>query len=84
MTQPIEGRGSAATTSAVASGANENTALTWFGEADSLLRRIRDTQAEVMEEVAHVCADTIAADGLVHLFGSGHSRIPVEEMFPRY
>ena len=25
-----------------------------------------------------------AADGLVHLFGTGHSRIPVEEMFPRY
>ena len=22
--------------------------------------------------------------GLVHLFGTGHSRIPVEEMFPRY
>ena len=24
------------------------------------------------------------SDGLVHLFGAGHSRIPVEEMFPRY
>ena len=24
------------------------------------------------------------ASGLVHLFGTGHSRIPVEEMFPRY
>ena len=30
------------------------------------------------------CAEAIAADGLVHLFGTGHSRIPVEEMFPRY
>jgi uncharacterized phosphosugar-binding protein len=30
------------------------------------------------------CADAIAAGGLVHLFGTGHSRIPVEEMFPRY
>lgn len=29
-------------------------------------------------------AEAIAAGGLVHLFGSGHSRIPVEEMFPRY
>ena len=26
----------------------------------------------------------IADDGLVHLFGTGHSRIPLEEMFPRY
>jgi uncharacterized phosphosugar-binding protein len=32
----------------------------------------------------HWCADAIAADGLVHCFGTGHSRIPVEEMFPRY
>jgi len=30
------------------------------------------------------CADAIGNDGLVHLFGAGHSRIPVEEMFPRY
>jgi uncharacterized phosphosugar-binding protein len=30
------------------------------------------------------CAEAIAVGGLVHLFGTGHSRIPVEEMFPRY
>src|SRR5918995_1621624 len=29
-------------------------------------------------------AAAIAADGLVHLFGTGHSRMAVEEMFPRY
>ncbi len=34
--------------------------------------------------MADACADAIAAGGLVHLFGTGHSRIPVEEMFPRY
>ena len=28
-------------------------------------------------------ASTIAADGLVHVFGSGHSRMNTEEMFPR-
>ena len=61
-----------------------NAAAPWFSEAEALLRRISSTQAGVIEEVAHVCADTIAADGLVHLFGTGHSRIPVEEMFPRY
>jgi uncharacterized phosphosugar-binding protein len=31
-----------------------------------------------------MCADAIGGGGLVHLFGTGHSRIPVEEMFPRY
>ena len=31
-----------------------------------------------------MCAESIAEDGLVYLFGSGHSRMAVEEMFPRY
>ena len=43
-----------------------------------------DAQTEAVDRVADLCADAIAADGLVHLFGTGHSRIPVEEMFPRY
>ena len=42
------------------------------------------TQADAIETASQWCADAIAADGLVHLFGTGHSRIPVEEMFPRY
>ncbi len=48
-----------------------------------LLDRVEE-QAEAIATVAAACADAIAADGLVHLFGTGHSRIPVEEMFPRY
>jgi uncharacterized phosphosugar-binding protein len=59
-------------------------ASAWFGEAQALLERIRTSQAEPLEAAARMCADAIAADGLVHLFGTGHSRIPVEEMFPRY
>jgi len=56
----------------------------WFDEAEALLERIVSTQAEALEETAQLCAGSIAVDGLVHLFGTGHSRIPVEEMFPRY
>ncbi len=41
-------------------------------------------RARSIERASQWCADAIAADGLVHLFGTGHSRIPVEEMFPRY
>ena len=48
-----------------------------------LLDRVEE-QAEAIATVAAACADAIAAGGLVHLFGTGHSRIPVEEMFPRY
>ena len=51
--------------------------------ARTLLGRIA-AQAEAIARVSSACADAIAADGLVHLFGTGHSRIPVEEMFPRY
>jgi uncharacterized phosphosugar-binding protein len=56
----------------------------WFAEGMALLERVAATQTEAIEQAARWCADAIASDGLVHLFGSGHSRIPVEEMFPRY
>jgi uncharacterized phosphosugar-binding protein len=59
-------------------------AVAWIARASGLLDRIATTQADALETAAHWCADAIAADGLVHLFGTGHSRIPVEEMFPRY
>jgi uncharacterized phosphosugar-binding protein len=45
---------------------------------------IERTQAGPITEAADRCADAILHDGLVHLFGSGHSRMAVEEMYPRY
>ncbi len=59
-------------------------AAVWLREAGAVLARVTDTQAGAIETASRWCADAIAADGLVHLFGTGHSRIPVEEMFPRY
>jgi uncharacterized phosphosugar-binding protein len=56
----------------------------WMSQARELLDRIAETQMETISIVAGWCADTISGGGLVHLFGSGHSRIPLEEMFPRY
>jgi uncharacterized phosphosugar-binding protein len=56
----------------------------WVAEASALLERLADTQAEPIERASGWCADAIGSGGLVHLFGTGHSRIPVEEMFPRY
>jgi uncharacterized phosphosugar-binding protein len=55
-----------------------------MAEAAALLGRVATTQAESIETASRWSAEAIAADGLVHLFGTGHSRIPVEEMFPRY
>ncbi len=59
-------------------------ALAWLSAASALLEELAATQADAIETASQWCADAIAADGLVHLFGTGHSRIPVEEMFPRY
>jgi uncharacterized phosphosugar-binding protein len=58
--------------------------LAWLDAARGVLDRLAATQADAMEQASQWCAETIAADGLVHLFGTGHSRIPLEEMFPRY
>jgi len=41
-------------------------------------------QAAIIEQAAGWFADSIIADRMVHVFGSGHSRIMVEEMWPRY
>jgi uncharacterized phosphosugar-binding protein len=55
----------------------------YLAAAKDLLERL-ESQSEAVGRAAALCADAIAGDGLVHLFGTGHSRIPVEEMFPRY
>lgn len=41
-------------------------------------------QETAMEEAATLFAATILSGRMVHVFGSGHSRIMVEEMWPRY
>ncbi len=56
----------------------------WIEAGIAVLERIRDTQSGAIERASEVCAEAIGAGGFVHLFGTGHSRIPVEEMFPRY
>jgi uncharacterized phosphosugar-binding protein len=43
-----------------------------------------ESQENGLARTSDLCADAIAAGRFVHLFGTGHSRIPVEEMFPRY
>jgi uncharacterized phosphosugar-binding protein len=43
-----------------------------------------ERQAHAIEQAADWFAATIMAGRMVHVFGSGHSRIMVEEMWPRY
>ncbi len=42
------------------------------------------TQVENIENAAQMMAECISRKGLVHMFGSGHSVLPVQDMFPRY
>lgn len=56
----------------------------WITEAIKLLEFVRGTQMGAIGAAAEICSNAIGSGGLVHLFGTGHSRIPVEEMFPRY
>jgi uncharacterized phosphosugar-binding protein len=63
---------------------NPQPALDYFDATARILQRIRETEMPALTAAAEVCADSIASGGLVHLFGTGHSRIPIEEMFPRH
>lgn len=56
----------------------------YFEATRAVIARIAATQAEGIETAARHCADTIGRGGIVHLFGSGHSRMAVEEVWPRY
>lgn len=50
-------------------------------------RSLADTaekQTPAIQQAADWFAETILAGRMVHLFGSGHSRMMVEEMWPRY
>ena len=58
--------------------------LDYFEQAQAIISRVRDNEMGAIEKAADICANSIAGGGLVHLFGTGHSRIFVEEMFPRH
>lgn len=56
----------------------------YLDAAFQILQDIKASQLPAIRVAAHICADAIAAGGLAHLFGTGHSRIPVEEIYPRH
>lgn len=50
----------------------------------SVLDAIRNTQMPLIEAAGERLAEAIAANRRAYLFGSGHSVIPVMDVFPRY
>src|SRR5437667_7062789 len=55
----------------------------YLSECRRLVDAVQAQSAEI-QKAADWFAETILAGRMVHLFGSGHSRILVEEMWPRY
>src|SRR5436189_4823484 len=58
-------------------------AMEFLEKCGGILENVRSQRAAI-EQAADWFSQTILAGRMVHLFGSGHSRILVEEMWPRY
>lgn len=59
-------------------------ALDFLIQAEGIIQKIRTTQVNQLLQAAEICSRSILGGGLVHLFGTGHSRMMIEEMFPRH
>ena len=60
-----------------------NITETYLLECSRIMETV-SAQQEAIRQAAQWFAQTILAGRMVHVFGSGHSRIMVEEMWPRY
>jgi uncharacterized phosphosugar-binding protein len=60
-----------------------NVTETYLEKCAAIIERVKAQQTQI-EQTAKWFAESILAGRVVHLFGSGHSRIMVEEMWPRY
>src|SRR3954447_14210503 len=56
----------------------------YYDKITDVLARIHSTQTENIKDAAERMAAAIASEKRVYLFGSGHSVIPVLDIFPRY
>src|SRR5690606_33548569 len=55
----------------------------YLQQAQQIIETVK-AQEPSIEQAAQWFSETILADRMVHVFGSEHSRIMVEEMWPRY
>ncbi|HSL20554.1 MAG TPA: sugar isomerase domain-containing protein [Vicinamibacterales bacterium] len=57
---------------------------TYYEAITSVITRIHSTQGDRIREAGDLVARVIAGGGRAYLFGSGHSVLPVMDVFPRY
>ena len=51
----------------------------YLGRVEEMIGRVREEQFGAVREAGRLVAEVIEADGLVHVFGTGHSHMLVEE-----
>lgn len=56
---------------------------TYLEHCSAIIQKI-EAQQQQIQQAAQWFAESILAGRMVHVFGTGHSRIMVEEMWPRY
>jgi len=54
-------------------------ATAYLGEAQSLLAEAAASQAEAIARAAEACTRAVERDGLIYIFGTGHSHLMAEE-----
>ena len=59
-------------------------AQAYYEKIRAVLEEIHSTQAEKLAQAGEALATAIAAGRTAWVFGSGHSVIPVQDIFPRY
>ena len=55
----------------------------YLKKCQGLIEAVAHQELQILD-VASAFSESILAGRMVHVFGSGHSRIMVEEMWPRY
>jgi len=58
-------------------------AQSYFASAHQLFEEIAAQELEKIRQVAQAAARSVMAGGILHLFGSGHSAIPTQEVYIR-
>jgi uncharacterized phosphosugar-binding protein len=56
----------------------------YYSQISDILARIHSTQGKLLQQAGQTIATAIGNGKRVYLFGSGHSVIPVMDVFPRY
>ncbi len=56
----------------------------YYKRITDVLKAINDREMSKIENAGALIADSLASGGRAYLFGSGHSVIPVMDIFPRY